>query len=139
MRVRGTAGHGSRPNADNPVIGLVRALDAITRLEAPLTVTPVAEQYFRAIAPMYDGEQRRWLEDVGASLADERARTWLLSDPSRDAYLRNTVQPTVLRASEKTNVIPAEASAELDIRLLPGTDTAAFMASLRQAGRGSSP
>ena len=133
LTIRGTPGHASRPNPDNPVNGLVRALDAIARLEEPLTVTPVTARYFREIAPMYAGEQRRWLEDVSASLTDERARKWLLSDPSWHAYLRNTVQITVLRASEKTNLVPAEASAELDIRLLPGTDTAAFMASLRGA------
>ena len=133
LTVRGTPGHGSRPNPDNPVLGLIRALDAIARYESPLTVTPVAARYFQAIAPMYEGEQRRWLENVSASLTDERARAWFLSDPSWHAYLRNTVQVTVLRASEKTNLVPAEASAELDIRLLPGTDTAAFMASLRRA------
>jgi len=132
LTVRGTPGHGSRPNPDNPVVALIHALDAISRFEATPTVTPIVERYFRSISPMYTGEQRRWLEDVGASLADERARAWLMSDPSWHAYLRNTVQVTVLRASEKTNLVPAEASAELDIRLLPGTDTAAFMASLQR-------
>jgi len=34
--------------------------------------------------------------------------------------LRNTICPTVLRAGQKVNVIPAEASAEVDIRILPG-------------------
>jgi acetylornithine deacetylase/succinyl-diaminopimelate desuccinylase-like protein len=133
LTVRGTPGHGSRPNPDNPVLALIRALDTIARFEAPLTVTPVVARYFRAISPMYAGEQRRWLEDVGGSLTDDRARAWLLSDQSWHAYLRSTVQITVLRASEKTNLVPAEASAELDIRLLPGADTAAFMASLRAA------
>jgi acetylornithine deacetylase/succinyl-diaminopimelate desuccinylase-like protein len=133
LTVRGTPGHGSRPNAENAVVKLVRALDAISRLEQPLTVTPVVARYFREIAPMYAGEERRWLEDIGAAIADARAREWLLSDPSWHAYLRNTAQITVLQASVKTNLIPAEASAELDIRLLPGADTAAFMSMLTQA------
>ena len=133
LTVRGTPGHGSRPNSDNPVLGLVAALGAVARFETPLTVTPVVARYFRAIAPLYDGERRRWLEDVNSSIADERARAWLLSDPSWHAYLRNTVQVTVLRASEKTNLVPAEASAEVDIRLLPGTDTAAFMTALQRS------
>lgn len=76
---------------------------------------------------------KRWLEDVRAGLANDSARAWILSDRSWHAYLRNTVQITVLKASEKPNVVPAEASAEMDIRLLPGTDTAAFLASLRAA------
>jgi carboxypeptidase PM20D1 len=49
-----------------------------------------------------------------------------LSDPERNALLRNTISPTVLVGSNKTNTIPPEASAELDIRLLPDQDTSAF-------------
>ncbi|HEV8214602.1 MAG TPA: M20/M25/M40 family metallo-hydrolase [Gemmatimonadaceae bacterium] len=132
LTVRGTPGHGSRPNNDNPVLALLPALDSLARFEAPLTLTPVVARYFREIAPMYGGEQRQWLEDVGAALTNDRARAWILSDPAWHAYLRNTVQITVLTASDKTNLVPAEASAELDIRLLPGTDTAMFLASLRR-------
>jgi acetylornithine deacetylase/succinyl-diaminopimelate desuccinylase-like protein len=40
------------------------------------------------------------------------------------ASARNTVSPTVLAAGGKTNVIPAEATARLDIRVLPGADAA---------------
>ena len=36
-----------------------------------------------------------------------------------NAILRNTVSLTVLQGSNKTNVIPAEATADVDIRLLP--------------------
>jgi acetylornithine deacetylase/succinyl-diaminopimelate desuccinylase-like protein len=34
---------------------------------------------------------------------------------------RNTATPTILRAGSKINVIPAEAEAEVDCRVLPGT------------------
>jgi acetylornithine deacetylase/succinyl-diaminopimelate desuccinylase-like protein len=132
LTIRGTPSHGSRPNPDNPVVGLIRALDAVTRYEPPFDVSPEVARYFREVAPMYEGERRRWLEDVRAALADERARAWILSDPSWHSFLRSTVQVTVLSASDKTNVVPAEASAELDVRLMPGADTAAFLASLRR-------
>jgi acetylornithine deacetylase/succinyl-diaminopimelate desuccinylase-like protein len=56
----------------------------------------------------------------------QSCRSWLLSEPERNALLRNTISPTVLVGSNKTNTIPAEASAELDIRLLPDQDTLAF-------------
>ena len=39
---------------------------------------------------------------------------------------------TVLNGSDKTNSIPSEASAELDIRLLPDQDTLAFMEALER-------
>ena len=47
------------------------------------------------------------------------------------AQLHNTVSPTVLRAGEKTNVIPDSAVAELDGRTLPGQRPEDLIAELR--------
>jgi acetylornithine deacetylase/succinyl-diaminopimelate desuccinylase-like protein len=44
----------------------------------------------------------------------------------------NTIQVTVLRGGERINVIPAKASARLDIRLLPDTDAAVFLANVKR-------
>ncbi len=46
--------------------------------------------------------------------------------------VRNTIAITVIKASEKTNVIPAEATAELDVRLLPGEDPQEFIKELKK-------
>ena len=54
-----------------------------------------------------------------------------MSEPERNALLRNTISPTVLTGSNKTNTIPQRASAELDIRLLPDEDPVAFTKELR--------
>jgi len=69
---------------------------------------------------------------VRAAIADSAARGWILSDVYWNAILRNTISLTVLSASNKTNVIPAEASADLDIRLLPDADPAELMATLQK-------
>jgi acetylornithine deacetylase/succinyl-diaminopimelate desuccinylase-like protein len=130
---RGTPSHGSRPNPANPVLRLLTALNRVASYEPPLIVTPTVDKYFRDIAPMYQGEQRVWLADVQAALGSERARAWVLADPIWHAFLRNTAQITVLTASSKTNVIPAEASAELDVRLLPGEVPDEFMTGLQAA------
>jgi acetylornithine deacetylase/succinyl-diaminopimelate desuccinylase-like protein len=47
------------------------------------------------------------------------------------AMLHNTANPTVIRAGEKTNVIPSTAELEIDGRLLPGSTTADFIAEVR--------
>jgi acetylornithine deacetylase/succinyl-diaminopimelate desuccinylase-like protein len=44
----------------------------------------------------------------------------------------DTVQVTVLRGGERINVIPETATARIDIRLLPDTDSAAFLADVRR-------
>lgn len=122
LRVAGTPSHGSRPTRENPVPRLVAALARIAQYETPLEVTPGVEKYFRDISRNYPGEQRAWLADVRAALADPRAREWILRDVYWNAILRNTISLTVLTGSNKTNVIPAEAVAEIDIRLLPSAD-----------------
>ena len=82
------------------------------------------------------GRAKAWLSNAAAALKTRRGRAWLLSEPERNALLRNTITPTVLEGSEKTNIIPQEASVELDIRLLPDEDTRRVPA---DAASGSSP
>ena len=124
--VKGRASHGSRPTPYNPVPRLARILTRIAAWETPTRVTPATNRYFKAQAQAETGRHRRWLQDAAGALRTREGRAWLLSDPERNALLRNTISPTVLIGSNKTNTIPGEASAELDIRLLPDQDTVAF-------------
>jgi acetylornithine deacetylase/succinyl-diaminopimelate desuccinylase-like protein len=132
LTVQGTASHGSRPTRANPVPRLVAALDRIARYETPLHVTPAVEKFFHDISRNYSGDQRAWLVDVKKALADSRARDWILNDVYWNAILRNTISLTGLQGSNKTNVIPAEASAEIDIRLLPDQSPEAMLATLKR-------
>lgn len=130
LTVDGTPSHGSRPTKQNPVPRLVDALHRLAHYETPLHLTPGIEKYFHDIAPQYSGRQRAWLADVAHALADSAARAWITDDVYWNAFLRNTISLTALSGSDKTNVIPAQATAELDIRLLPDQDTASVRAEL---------
>jgi acetylornithine deacetylase/succinyl-diaminopimelate desuccinylase-like protein len=132
VTVKGTPSHGSRPTKLNPVPRLVRALAKIADYETPLHVTPGVAKYFRDISVNYTGEQRRWLQNVGLAINSPRGRAWLTSDVYWNAILRNTISLTGLQGSNKTNVIPPEASAKLDIRLLPDQDPAVMLATLKR-------
>ncbi|HXT16840.1 MAG TPA: M20/M25/M40 family metallo-hydrolase [Gemmatimonadaceae bacterium] len=132
VSVRGTPSHASRPTKLNPVPKLVAALDKIARYETPLHATPGVAKYFHDIARTYPEPQRTWLSDVAAALNNAKARDWITNDVYWNAILRNTISLTALQGSNKTNVIPAEATAELDIRLLPDTDPVEFMKTLRR-------
>ena len=132
LTVRGTPSHGSRPTRDNPVPRLVAALDRLARYETPLHVTPGVDRYFRDISRNFAGEQRAWLQDVRVALESPRARQWILADLYWNAILRNTISLTGLQGSNKTNVIPAEASADVDIRLLPDESPDSMLATLKR-------
>ncbi|CAN5749660.1 M20/M25/M40 family metallo-hydrolase [soil metagenome] len=130
--VKGTTSHGSVPLGDNPVEPLVRALNRIVAYETPVRLTPAVDRFFKAQARDQTGQERIWLSDAAAALKTRRGRAWLLSEPERNALLRTTITPTVLKGSDKTNIIPKEASVELDIRLLPDEDTVAFRRTLER-------
>jgi acetylornithine deacetylase/succinyl-diaminopimelate desuccinylase-like protein len=130
--VKGTTSHGSVPLGDNPVERLVRALGRIVAYETPVRLTPAVDRFFKAQARDQTGQPKTWLSNAAAALKTTRGRAWLLSEPERNALLRNTITPTVLKGSEKTNIIPQEASVELDIRLLPDEDTVAFRRTLER-------
>jgi len=132
LTVKGIPSHGSRPTKNNPVPRLVAALDKIAKYETPLHVTPGVQKYFRDIARLYPEPKRTWLSDVTKALENPEAREWILNDVYWNAYLRNTISLTVLSASNKTNVIPPEASAEIDFRLLPDTDPDKFLAEIQK-------
>jgi acetylornithine deacetylase/succinyl-diaminopimelate desuccinylase-like protein len=129
--VKGVPSHGSRPTKQNPVPRLVAALDKIAKYETPLHVLPDVQKFLHDIAPQYTGEQRVWLSDVRSAVKIPRARKWITDNIYWNAILRNTISLTMLSGSNKTNVIPAEATAGIDIRLLPDTDPHAFLDTLK--------
>jgi acetylornithine deacetylase/succinyl-diaminopimelate desuccinylase-like protein len=55
-----------------------------------------------------------------------------MQDKLKSAMLRNTVSLTVVKSGYKTNVIPAEAIAELDCRLLPDVKPADFIEEIKK-------
>ena len=132
LTVNGKTGHGSVPTAGNPVPRLARAIERLAAWQTEVRISPAVARFFKAQAPFETGQHRAWMADAVAALKDPKGRAWLLSEPNRSALLRNTVTPTVLTGSNKTNTIPPEATAEVDIRLLPDQDLAAFDREMRR-------
>lgn len=117
LTARGRAAHGSRPTDDNAVVRLSRAVAAIGAHRFPVVRTAALNRFLE----VFGRERGRPFSDE--NLDQELASLGFVSSLI-GATTRNTVSPTVLLAGGKTNVIPAEASARLDIRVLPGQDDA---------------
>jgi acetylornithine deacetylase/succinyl-diaminopimelate desuccinylase-like protein len=132
LTARGEPGHGSTPRGESAVARLVRALDRVRRFEPRAEVVPEVDRYFRALSELYpEGRTRRRFAHLNETLANGDARREFMREPGDAALVRNTISMTVLQGSNKTNVLPASASAELDCRLLPGEDPDAFVERLR--------
>jgi acetylornithine deacetylase/succinyl-diaminopimelate desuccinylase-like protein len=128
---RGQPGHGSRPQASTAVTRLVSALDRLRQHEFDARVIPPVDRYFRALAPSVPREWQERYADMGTALETQGFGEELRDfNSSHFALTRNTCSMTRLSGSNKINVIPTEAWAELDCRLLPDQDGEAFLREL---------
>jgi acetylornithine deacetylase/succinyl-diaminopimelate desuccinylase-like protein len=121
LTARGTAGHGSLPRPDNPVVHLARAIERLADADEPVRLNTTTRRYFDSIARLPD---YAWLLPILPKLmqpsSSEAAADEIRSrDPELSAMLRTTVSPTMLQAGSKVNVIPNVAQAEVDVRRLP--------------------
>jgi acetylornithine deacetylase/succinyl-diaminopimelate desuccinylase-like protein len=132
LTAHGDAGHGSTPPPETAVTRLVRALDKLRRYRTAVRVVNPVEDYFRALSVLEREPLRSRLANLGDALADPVFFAEFTRNPLQNALIRNTITPTVLQGSAKTNVIPDEASAQVDCRLLPGERPADFLALLRE-------
>ena len=128
----GRAGHGSLPIADSAPNRLVEALNRIIAYRTPLKVLPVAEEFLRAMAPYESPERAEKFRNIRKALEDKTFQREVEQDESLNYLLRDTIALTMLGGSEQTNVIPPEAWANLDVRLLPGDDPTQFLETIRQ-------
>ena len=128
----GQPGHGSRPNADSAPNRLVRALDRILAYRTPLRVLPVVEEFLHDMARYEPPERAASYRNIRKAIEDKDFRDEVERDPSLNFLLRDTISLTMLGGSEQTNVIPPEAWANLDVRILPGGDPKAVVEALRR-------
>jgi len=122
LTVRGRPGHGSVPHGDNCAEHLVQALERVTRWQQELRVTPLMQSHIEAMARA----------GVIRSAETEEALRTAQRSPALRARVSNTVSLTTIATGIKVNVIPAEATATLDCRLLPDVNSDTFLDELRR-------
>jgi acetylornithine deacetylase/succinyl-diaminopimelate desuccinylase-like protein len=133
LTATGTPGHGSMPRPDSAVIKLLEVLHRIVRYQTELKVEPIVQNFYAQTADLDpDPELRERLKNLADSLKDPVFAAHFTKDLRRNAEVRNTISITMLEGSNKINVIPPEASAQLDVRLLPSQDPALFLDDLRR-------
>jgi len=117
----GTSGHASVPLKDNAVVHLAAAIDKLGNWEPPVNPSVITKRYFEGLAQIEDPELAKWMRVLDTpERQDHAARILSAADPVWSSMLRNSVSPTILQAGVTANVIPSEARATLNVRLLPG-------------------
>ncbi|HPY24715.1 MAG TPA: M20/M25/M40 family metallo-hydrolase [Mycobacterium sp.] len=117
LTARGRAGHGSMVHDDNAVTAIAEAVARLGRHEFPMVLTDTVAQFLAAVTDetglTFD------TDDLEGSVAKLGPMARMLG-----ATLRDTANPTMLKAGYKANVIPASAEAVIDCRVLPGRQAA---------------
>lgn len=124
---RGTAGHGSRPRADNAVAMIADAVARAAAWEPPIRLNSTTRAYFERMAALNQGDTAFRYANIDDPEHQQDIDEWFrLNDPLHYSTVRTSVVPTIIDAGFRRNVIPSEATAMLDIRMLPGEDVDGF-------------
>lgn len=129
LTARGTAGHGSMIQPDNAVTELAEAIGRLGRHEWPTRLIPSVRAFLEGASEALGIEFMP--NDPGLVLSKIGTVSRVIG-----ATLKNTVNPTVLRAGYKVNVVPQTATAEIDGRFLPGYEEEFFAELDRVLGPG---
>src|SRR5437588_463915 len=127
LKARGTSGHGSAPRLDNAITHLAAAVAKVGNWEAPMRLNETTRRFFPQLARISPPEKARMYANVEDSAAQQKLHE---TEPAYYSMLRTSLVPTIINGGFRSNVIPAEAEARLDVRALPDEDMTALKAQL---------
>jgi acetylornithine deacetylase/succinyl-diaminopimelate desuccinylase-like protein len=131
ITMKGSAGHSASPPDDGGTLAkLIRSLDAISRIPTPYRLTPAVARSFHEAGKSRRDERGEVLRGIAEPL--DVARIERVLSPGYRALLHDTIAITRIGGGSAINVLPAAASADVDIRLLPDETAAAMMAKVKE-------
>jgi acetylornithine deacetylase/succinyl-diaminopimelate desuccinylase-like protein len=136
VTAKGPGGHASIPLDGNAISRLGRALAVIGGHREATQLTPTTRAFFGQLSTVWpDAAERRAMADVASRdfARVTRGARVLRATPVFDAVLRTGISATIVNGGIRSNVIPTEATATLNIRTLPGQSIDGVVARLRRA------
>jgi len=131
----GPSGHASVPLTGNAVAHLSRAIAAATAWQTPIRLNQTTREYFSQMANESSPEEatriKTLLNGTPAQI-EEVVQYWAEHTPMYNSMLRTSISPTIVNAGSRVNIIPSDATATLDVRMLPDEDPEQFVHELRR-------
>jgi acetylornithine deacetylase/succinyl-diaminopimelate desuccinylase-like protein len=131
---RGISGHGSVPLKSNAIVHLAGAVAKVGQWRPEVRFNETTGAYFRGLASISPPEVAKYYRDVLSTDPKLRAAAddWLFeNEPTHSSMLRTSISPNIFAGGYRSNVIPSEAKATLDVRALPDEDPAKFLAQVK--------
>ena len=134
LTARGVAGHGSVPLLTNPIVRLSAAIAKVGDWHSTIRMNETTRAYFTRLAAQSTGaDAQRYRDVLDPQKVSAIDRYFHANDPAKAALLHATASPNIVDGGYRINVIPSEATATLDLRILPDDDPTAVLESIRQA------
>jgi acetylornithine deacetylase/succinyl-diaminopimelate desuccinylase-like protein len=134
LTARGVSGHGSVPLAGNAIVHLGQALSRVGDWHATIRLNETTRAYFTRLADASSGaEAERYRNVLDPQKVAAVDRYFHANDPAKASLLHATASPTIVDGGYRFNVIPSEAKAQLDVRVLPDDNPQEVLENLRQA------
>ena len=130
LTARAQGGHSSMPPQRTAVGALARAIATLEANPFPATLDGPARGMLEAMAPYMPFGQRVALGNLW--LTEGLVARALAGAPTGAAMLRTTIAPTILDAGIKDNVLPPEATAVVNFRIVPGETQESVIARVRE-------
>jgi len=133
LRLAATPGHSSQPppKGTSAIAMMSAALKRLDDDQLPASIQGVAREMFETVAPEMSGFNRVALSNLW--LFGPVVQRQLEAGASTNAMLRTTTALTMFNAGNKDNVLPGQAEATVNFRILPGDSQANVMAHVKRA------
>lgn len=126
-------GHGSSPRTTSSVTRIVDALGIMRANPFPARIIAPVDTYFKGLAIDRDDEWGAAFASMPLAIQDPEFLPSLQEmSPGLHSLTRDTCSMTRLSGSSKINVVPPEAWAEIDCRILPDKPSEQFVAELTE-------
>ena len=124
-------GHGSSPRTTSSVTRIVQALNTMLENPFPPRIIGPVNDYFSALSVDMDEEWAGSYANIQSAINDPNFVAKLHdARPGHNSLIRDTCSMTRMSGSNKINVIPPTAWAELDCRILPDKPADQFISEL---------
>ncbi|MEW6125564.1 MAG: M20/M25/M40 family metallo-hydrolase [Acidobacteriota bacterium] len=126
---RGTSGHGSVPRMDNAITHLAAAVAKVGNWLVPMRLNETTREFFKRLAKISSPEDAY----LFTHLEDPKVQEKLWAKyPQYYSMIRTSIVPTIIKGGFRSNVIPGDAEATLDVRAVPDENIPALVESLKK-------
>ncbi len=135
LTAKGTAGHGSVPLEDNAVAHLGDPVGAVAAWTPPTRLNETTATYFKRLATVStpeEAERYRSALSPDPKVAEPAQQYLRKHEPRHWSMLRTSLSPTIIQGGYRSNVIPSEATANIDVRQAPDEDPQKFLELVKQ-------